>query len=68
MRRLGLVHTRCSYTIYRHVDAHVISHLYYIQNKKTPLHRAAEKGHTTVAQLLLQAGVDTDVKDKVSTY
>ena len=68
MPRIMLAHTRCSYTVYRHVDAHLISHLYYIQGNSTPLHRAASEGHTAIAQLLLQAGADKDAKNMVSTY
>ena len=35
------------------------------QNGKTPLHFAAEKGHTSVVDLLLAAGADKDATDKV---
>jgi ankyrin repeat protein len=51
-----------------HVDAHLISHLYYIQQNDTPLYWAALLGRTAVVQLLLQAGADEDTKDKVSAY
>ena len=56
------------YTVYCHVDPHLISHLYYIQYDWTPLHYAAHKGHTAIVQLLLQAGADKDAKTNVSTY
>ena len=68
MLRLRLAHTRCSYTVYHHFVAHLISHLYYIQVNGTPLHRTALNGHTAVAQLHLQTGADKDAKDSVSKY
>ena len=68
MQRMRLAHARCSYPVYRHADAHLISHLYYIQYNDTPLHIAAINGLTVIAQLLLQAGADKDAKNKVSTY
>ena len=52
----------------RHVDAHLVSHIYYIKGKYTPLHCAAGNGNRALAQLLLQAGADKDAKDEVSTY
>ena len=63
-----LENTRYPYPVYRFVDAHLISHLYYVQLNNTPLHYAACKGHTAVIQLLLQAGADKDIKNNVSTY
>ena len=50
------------------VDAYLILHLDYIQGNNTPLHIAAQMGHTAVAQLLLEAGADSDAKDIVSTH
>jgi hypothetical protein len=57
----------CLYCIV-HVDAQLISLLYYIQGNNTPLHRTAEKGYTVVTQLLLQSGADRDAKGWVSIY
>ena len=68
MSRMMYAHTRCLYTVYRHVDPHLISHLYYIQYNNTPLHYAAQNGHTAIVQLLLQAGADKDIKGYVSIY
>ena len=51
-----------------HVDPQRISYLYYIQDSWTPLHEAAQNGHTAIVQLLLNAGADKDTKDMVSTY
>lgn len=36
-----------------------------VQNGKTALHYAATSGHTSVVQLLSEAGADLNVKDKV---
>ena len=39
-----------------------------LQDSKTPLHVAAEKGHTEVVDILVKHGayMDMDTKDKVS--
>ena len=43
-----------------------LTHLLYIQFNFTPLHMAAISGHGVVAQLLLKAGADKEVKGDVS--
>ena len=35
------------------------------QHGQTPLHRACYKGHTETAIMLMEAGADAEVKDKV---
>lgn len=51
-----------------HADPPLISHLYCIQIKETPLHWATRGGHTAIAKLLLQAGADKDAKAEVFLY
>ena len=46
----------------------ISSHISITQPNRTPLHFAAEKGHTSIVQLLLQAGADVHAKDSVSIY
>jgi ankyrin repeat protein len=38
-----------------------------LQNGKSPLHRAAKKGHAEVVGLLLGAGAAVDAADKVGS-
>ena len=59
---------RCSYTVYRYIDPQLISYFYYVQFNKTPLLIAAKNGLAGIAQILLKAGADKDVKDDVSRY
>ena len=40
--------------------------LYLVQNGQTPLHTACSKDRDKVVQVLLEHGVQVDVKDKVS--
>ena len=56
----------CRIYIIVHVDPHLISHLYYIQYNTTPLHYAAQRGHTSIVQLLLQAGANPTIKNYVT--
>ena len=40
--------------------------LYHLQDGNTPLHLAAERGHTTcVERLLSTSGIDVNIKNKV---
>ena len=36
-----------------------------LQDKRSPLHVAIEKGHTDVVDILVKHGADVDSKDKV---
>ena len=41
--------------------------LYPLQNGDTPLHHAAERGHTTYVEYLLSTpGIDVNIKNEVS--
>lgn len=39
----------------------------YVQNGKTPVHYAAENGHTNIIKILTENGCDLNIKDKVSS-
>ena len=36
-----------------------------LQRKRSPLHAAAEKGHTGIINILIKRGADVDTKDNV---
>ena len=38
-----------------------------MQDEGTPLHSAAEKGHSSTAKVLLEAGADARARDNVSS-
>ena len=40
--------------------------MYIYQNRWTPLHKAAHKGHIDVMKVLVDAGADIEAKDGVS--
>jgi hypothetical protein len=42
--------------------------VFILQDKKTALHWAVEKGHKDVASLLVERGADIEAKDRVRTY
>ena len=46
--------------------SHSLSSLAHVQNCRTPLHRAAENGHTATAALLIEKGADVNAKGRVS--
>ena len=37
-----------------------------LQDGESPLHRAAEGGNASIVNMLLEAGMPVDIKDKVS--
>ena len=39
-----------------------------LQNKKTPLHWASERGYNDIVSLLLAHGGDVEAQDKVNEY
>ena len=41
---------------------------YMLQNKKTPLHWACERGHIDTVTTLLAHGGDVEAQDKVNEY
>ena len=53
------------YAVYRHVDTHICYHIGILQDGETALHCASSNGHLDIAQLLVQAGANIDLKNKV---
>lgn len=51
---------------YVNANDEVILLLYVIQFQTTPLHCAANNGHTDIVALLIANGADVNMKDKVS--
>ena len=43
-------------------------HLLLLQDNKTPLHYAAERGDSSIVQVLIDKGAGVDCVDKVSDY
>ena len=41
---------------------------YMLQDKKTPLHWASERGHSEVITVLIAHGGDVEAQDKVNEY
>ena len=39
-----------------------------LQNKKTPLHLASERGHSEIITVLIAHGGDIEAQDKVNEY
>ena len=58
----------CSYVRYHLVNYMLYVHLtiLLLQHKSTPLHRAAEKGHLKIVEILLSEGAELDSRDIVS--
>ena len=55
------------YAVYRHVDTYICYHIGNMQDGETALHWVIYNGHLDIAQLLIQAGVNIDLQDNVST-
>ena len=43
-----------------------LNHVFYLQDGRTPLHRAAAAGHLNVVQYLVSSGAEVNLKDRVS--
>ena len=50
------------------MNVNIFSYFFYTQNGCTPLFRACARGHSDVAQLLINKGASFDVTDGVSYY
>ena len=62
----GYVSTLYVHTLYHHDHTHDIS-FYGTQDGYTALHWAVRYQHYDCAQLLIQAGADVDIQDRVNT-
>ena len=50
------------------MNVNIFSYFLYTQDGHTPLYRACVRGHSDVAQLLINKGASFDVTDIVSYY
>ena len=55
-------------TVRRCVNVNIFSYFLYTQLGRTPLSLACERGHSDVAQLLINKGASFDMTDEVSYY